>query len=188
MKHRKSILVVFLLTAAMLMSVGYAALSETLTISGQANFTTTAADNQFKDDVYFTAATPASNKDTATILSDNNRASFTCNSVTLKGETATFTFEITNESLHAANVKIASISVKDLIADGEDSNEDNDEVFGVTTNVPAEGIALPAATDSENFGTCEFTVTVELNGIQEKDPTVAVTGIFDIFINASTVD
>ena len=188
MKHRKSILVVFLLTAAMLMSVGYAALSETLTISGQANFTTTAADNQFKDDVYFSGAQPLSNKDTATILSDNNRASFTCNSVTLKGETASFTFKITNESLHNANVKIASISIKDLIADGTDTNEDDDGVFLVTTNVPAEGIELPAATDSENFGMCEFTVTVELNGIQEKDPTVAVTGIFDIFVNISTAE
>lgn len=189
MKNRKLVVVAFLLVSVMLLGVGYAALTDVLTISGQGNFSTSAADNQFKEDVYFSAAVANVSGDTATILSDNNRASFTCNSVALVGETATFTFTVTNESAHDAVITVKSISIRDLIADGEDTDEDNDYVFGVTTNIGT-GVDLPAATGTTEgtYGTASFTVTVELLGVDGVNPTVAVTGIFDIILDVTTID
>ena len=189
MKNRKLVVVAFLLVSVMLLGVGYAALTDVLTISGQGNFSTSAADNQFKEDVYFSAAVANVSGDTATILSDNNRASFTCNSVALVGDTATFTFTVTNESAHDAVITVKSISIRDIIADGVDTDEDNDGIFDVRTNVGA-GVDLPAATGTtvDTYGTATFIVTVELRGVDGVNPTVAVTGIFDIILDVTTTD
>ena len=119
MKNRKTIIVAFMLLACMLLGVGYAALTDTLTIAGQANVTTGESSDEFKEDIYFKSAN-ATAPDTATVLTDNNRASFTVNSLSLDGDTATFTFVIANESEHNATVAITATTIRDLIADGAD--------------------------------------------------------------------
>ena len=57
MKNRKTIIVAFLLVAALCIGIGYAALSDTLKVSGTANLDASAAVNVFDDDVYFSAVT-----------------------------------------------------------------------------------------------------------------------------------
>lgn len=53
MKNRKSAIVAFLLVAALLLGVGYAALSDTLTIKGTATVSTDTAKEVFNEDIYF---------------------------------------------------------------------------------------------------------------------------------------
>ena len=187
MKNRRIVIIAFVLVAALALGVGYANLSDTLTIAGQANVKTDAASAEFAADVYFKTAEATTSGDTASILTDKNRASFTVNSLSLKGQTATFTFVIANESNHDATVKVTSISIKDTISDGEDA-DDNDNLFKVTTDVPVVGVALAAATDptqpQDTAGTATIVVTVEL----DTEPTNPITGTFDIYIDVTTND
>lgn len=56
MKNRKTIVVAFLLSAVMLMSVGYAALTDVLDITGSADVNQAAAEDSFNEDIKFTGA------------------------------------------------------------------------------------------------------------------------------------
>ena len=56
MKNRKTVVVAFLLCAVLLLGVGYAALSDTLDITGSADVNQSAAEEAFNEDVYFSAA------------------------------------------------------------------------------------------------------------------------------------
>lgn len=187
MKNRKSVVVAFLLIAALLLGVGYAALTDTLTIAGQANVGTGEAEKELNEDVYFKRATAKTTTgtsglaDTASVLTDNDRASFTVNSLALGGQIATFEFVVYNESNHEVKLSVPTISVRDLIADGVDSETDNDNVFTVTcwdheVNLPAASGTTP--------GEATITVTVQLyeDGI---NPENAITGYFDITFTAT---
>ena len=55
MKNRKFIVVAFMLTACMIVGVGYAALTDTLNIGGDAEVSQAGAENTFDGDVYFLA-------------------------------------------------------------------------------------------------------------------------------------
>ena len=56
MKNRKFVVVAFLLVAVMLLGVGYAALTDTLIIIGNAHIDLDTANKTFDEKVYFSAA------------------------------------------------------------------------------------------------------------------------------------
>jgi hypothetical protein len=56
MKNRKTVVMAFLLVAVMLLSVGYAALTDVLDITGSADVNQSAAEEAFNEDIYFSAA------------------------------------------------------------------------------------------------------------------------------------
>ena len=188
MKKRKSVVVAFLLIATLLLGVGYAALTDTLTISGRANITTGKAEEELNKDIFFYSAAATSTDgtsdvaDTASVLTDNDRASFTVNSLALGGETATFTFVVHNTGNHEAALSTPTITIRDLIADGTDVDTDSDNVFTVTTSW--DDATLEAETDESTPGTATLTVTVTLyeEGI---NPEHAITGFFDITFTAT---
>ncbi|MBQ9807104.1 MAG: hypothetical protein IJW49_11455 [Clostridia bacterium] len=188
MKNRKTVVVAFLLIATLLLGVGYAALNDTLTVAGQANVTTGKAEDALNEDVYFYSATATSttgtsgSANTASILQDNDRASFTVHSLALGGETATFTFVIYNESNHEVTLSTPTVTIRDLIADGVDVETDNDNVFTVETAYSS--TTLPAATDASTPGQATLTVTVTLYEAG-MNPENAITGYFDIAFNAT---
>ncbi len=188
MKNRKTVVVAFLLIATLLLGVGYAALNDTLTLAGQANVTTGKAEEELNEDVYFYSATATSTTgtsglaNTATVLTDTDRASFTVNSLALGGETATFSFVVHNASNHEVTLSTPTITMRDLIADGEDTENDDDNVFTVTTSWAS--TSLPAATDDSNPGTATLTVVVQLYSTGT-NPENAITGYFDIAFNAT---
>ena len=105
MKNRRTVVVAFLLCAVMLLGVGYAALSDTLDITGSADVNQSAAEEAFNEDIYFSAAVAnniagADNAggNTASVNADNNdKASFTIKSMKGAGDKATFTFTIKND-------------------------------------------------------------------------------------------
>ena len=98
MKNRKRIVVAFLLAAVMLMSVGYAALTDVLDITGSADVNKSAAEDAYNEDIHFSDAVANQTGNTASVNADNNdKASFTANTLQGAGDTATFTFTIQND-------------------------------------------------------------------------------------------
>ena len=159
MKNRKIVIVAFLLVATLLLGVGYAALSDTLDITGSADVSQVAAEEAFNEDVYFSAAS-ASEGNTASVNGDNNdKASFTAATLKGAGDKATFTFTITNDGDVAATV------TPKLNASLGNTNP---EYFSITSDWG--GAAKTLAAHSE----ITYTVTVELI----KTPTETISGSF----------
>ena len=105
MKNRKTVVVAFLLVAVMLLGIGYAALTDVLDITGSADVNQSAAEEAFNEDIYFSAAVANQTGNTASVNADNNdKASFTANTLKGKGDKATFTYTIKNDGDLAATI------------------------------------------------------------------------------------
>jgi hypothetical protein len=103
MKNRKFVVVAFLLVAVLLLGVGYAALSDTLDITGSADVNQSAAEEAFNEDVYFSAAVANEDGNTASINGDNNdKASFTATGFT-RNQTTKFCFYANAHSVRHFN-------------------------------------------------------------------------------------
>jgi hypothetical protein len=70
MKNRKLVITAFVLVAAMLMAVGFAAMADDLYITGNAKITAKNAESAFAEDIYFTKAVISPDKGTAVIEAD----------------------------------------------------------------------------------------------------------------------
>ena len=101
MKRRKSVVVVFLLAAAMMLSVGYATLTDTLTIEGALETDTTVATAAFDDDVYFSGTSivqdDTGNKAVSQILDGRDDAKIEARHFTAKAQVVKAKFTITNK-------------------------------------------------------------------------------------------
>jgi len=194
MKNRKTVVVAFLLVAAMLLGVGYAALSDTLTIVGTAQIDMNAAGNEFDEKVYFNAAKVVSStgsgdkaKDTASHTTDD--ATYEVHSLAVLSEEAVFAFEIKSTSNVAVNVT-ANATKLSGVANPSNSNE---EYFDVKYEYYDD---YDDAT--KTFGTklTEGNVQIASNGsiwvkviVSVKKAVVTATGAtFGIELTATTVD
>lgn len=163
MKNRKRIVVAFLLVAVMLMGVGYAALTDVLDITGSADVNRSAAEEAYNEDIYFTAAVANETGNTASVNADNNdKASFTANTLQGAGNEATFTFTIKNDGDLDATVT-PSIS-----------SNTNDAYFEISSDWAGQPKVLAAGQ------TLTYTVTVELTDT----PTDTISGSFIIELTA----
>lgn len=107
MKNRKLVIVSFMIIAALTLSIGYAALSTTLTINGTAGVSAEAI--EFTNDVIFTGA--QSNNETfgtAAVAQNGQTASFTVSGITQKDDRVQFTYTIKNNSEHDVNIEITT--------------------------------------------------------------------------------
>jgi len=165
MKNRKTVVVAFLLAAVMLLGVGYAALTDTLDITGSVDVNINDLNDEFEDDIYFSAAAPVvigggTTVDTASVNSDNNdKASFSIKSLKAKGEKASFVFTIQNDSAHEVSVEPKLSATL---------GNTNTEYFTLTSDWNGASKTIAA----NSFIT--YTLTVELI----KDPVEAVSGSF----------
>ena len=173
MKNRKRIIVAFMLIAVMLLGIGYAALTDNLTITGEATVGASAAQNQWEQDIYFSAANATATTGTSGIAdsaavgqSNNDSATFEVKSLNRKGEKATFVFTITNEGNTNYD---ATISVDN----GYPTNT-NGTYFDVTYDY---GTSIVPAN-----GTLDVTVTVELIN----DPVENLTAAFTVNLTATS--
>ncbi len=101
MKNKRTVLTAFLLIATLTFGIGYATLTDALTLNGTGNITQTAAEDAFDEKLYFSSAVAnrAADGDSASIItSDPDIAGFTVKSLAQKDDSTTFTFTITNES------------------------------------------------------------------------------------------
>lgn len=194
MKNRKTVVVAFLLVAVLLLGVGYAALTDALNINGRANVTTGKAEEALNEDVYFSAAEAVAAADddptkgtsglanTATILTDIDRASFTVNSLALGGEKATFKFTVKNDSNHEVTLSYPTVTITDLIGDGEDDASTDSGVFTVEMAWEGANAGETATLGAESTKVLVVTVTLYQAGTNPEYP---VTGVFDINFTAT---
>ncbi len=156
MKNRKRIIVSFMIVACMLMAVGFAALTDTLSIMGDAEVDYHGANSAFDEDIYFSAAAATNTEggDSASITTDVDIARFSVRSLSAKDDVATFTFTIQNDNEFTAYVKV----------NNEKSVNNNTEYFLVEMPVTSWEI--------EAGGSVTFTVQVTLL----KTPQLDVSG------------
>lgn len=164
MKNRKTVVVAFLLVAAMLMSVGYAALTTTLNITGDAAVAEAAANEAFNADISFKSAQANATGDTATTTDGSDIATFDVSSLKGKNDTATFTFVIQNKGDLNATMSAPTITISGANAGYFTAVGSFD-----TTNLAA-------------GGTVTYTVTVTLNNT----PTEAISATFAVELTATS--
>lgn len=177
MKNRKRIVVLFLLVAIMLIGVGYAALTDTLTIIGNAHIDLGQAENNYDEKVYFSAAEATSSTGTGStndaVSFNADDATYTANKLATKDEKSVFTFTITNESNVDVNITIAPTKLSGV----ENPSNSNPSIFAVTYEYP-QGQTIDA-----NGGTITVIVTVEVIA----PVTTATSATFGIELTATTV-
>lgn len=163
MKNRKVFIGIALLIVVLVLGIGYAAITDTLKITGTASATANAGN--FK--VVFTGETTGvSDGVTATATNGATSATMDVTGLTTTGDTksATFTIKNTSEELKAlVNVNTKSIT--------------NTEFFAINATVADPSTAL------DPDGTTTVTVTVSL----VKTPIEAVTGTINVELGATAV-
>lgn len=163
MKNRKTIVVAFLLSAVMLMSVGYAALTDVLDITGSADVNQAAAEDSFNEDIKFTSALANETGNTASVNADNeDKASFTANTLKGANDTATFTFTIANDG-----------DLNAMVTPKISSNT-NEDFFEITSDWAGTTKELKAGES------LTYTVTLKLTDT----PTATISGSFIIELTA----
>lgn len=180
MKNRKTVIVAFLLIATLLLGVGYAALSDTLTINATATVSKTAAESVFDEDVKFTAVSAityptgvttgaAAIIDTAAdSTSDTGKITIDDGVLKNTGDEVKVTYTISNVGDLAASVAKPTI------------NNTNETYFSVTTDWG------DAAKDLAAGEAISVVVTIKL----VKTPTADenTTGSFTLTFDATTSD
>ena len=178
MKNRKFVVVAFLLVAVMLLGVGYAALTDTLTIIGNAHIDIDTANKTFDEKVYFSDAQATSTTGTgatADVVSHSlDDATFTANKLATVGQQSVFTFTIKNDSNVDA---VISVGANKLSGDTNPSNS-NAQKFKVEYSYP-QGMNI-----TKNGGTITVVVTVTVN----EPVTAATSATFGIELTATSVD
>lgn len=112
MKKRRTVIVAFLLLAVMTIGIGYAAIVDTLDITGTADLSTS---NAFDANIFFSnAVADGQTGNTAKVNDDNNdKASFSAASMIKEGDTAVFTFTIQNDNNRDAKITMKTHSNTD---------------------------------------------------------------------------
>ena len=165
MKNRKG-LISIMLVAVLLLGIGYAALTDTLDITGSADVNQSAAEEAFNEDIYFSAAVANETGNTASVNADNNdKASFTAATLKGKGDKVTFTFTIKNDGDVDATVTPKLNATL---------GNTNPEYFSLTSDWDGEAKVLAAQSS------ITYTLTVELL----KTPTETVAGSFLVELTA----
>lgn len=178
MKNRKTVVVAFLLVAAMLLGIGYANLTTTLTIIGNAHVDIAQAEVNFDNKVYFSSARLGNSTGTggtADEISANNTddATYVVNKLATKGEYSEFYFTIKNDS----NVPV-KISVEPTKLSGaENDTNSNPSIFEVTYEYANDNMEIPSG------GEMEVKVTVKIIEAVTK----VTSGTFTIELTATAV-
>ena len=187
MRNRKTVIVSFVVLAVMLMAVGFAALTDSLTIIGNAHVDMGTAQNTFDEKIYFSAANAVSSTgtgttaDTASFTADD--ATFTVNKLAVKGEESTFKFTIKNDSNVSAAISIPATK----LSGAENNTNSNPTYFEISYDYKTFDKNGDAAADNmviPSQGYMEITVVVTII----KAVTSANSAMFSIEYIATTVD
>jgi hypothetical protein len=177
MKNRKTVVVAFLLVAVMLLGVGYAALTDTLTLIGNATIDMKQAEVNFDEKIYFSAAEVVSSPNTAVdqvggVNTDD--ATYTVHSLATMGDTATFKFTIKNES----NVTVRIDIPENKLSGAANDSNTNPTFFSISYAYSNAERTIPSG------GTLDVIVTVKVIA-----PVTSATGAtFGMEYTATTVD
>jgi hypothetical protein len=156
MRNRKITLVAFMLVAVLMLGIGYAALTDTLTIIGNAHIDFAQAEVNYDGKIFFSAATAVSSTgtgataDTASFSADD--ANFTANKLATKDEYSVFKFTVTNNS----NVNVKVIVNPTKLSGAENPSNSNAAKFSVTYEYSEDDKIIDAGQ------TMDITVTVKV--------------------------
>ena len=174
MRNRKTVVVAFMLCAVMLLGIGYAALTDTLTIIGNAHIDMNQAQVNFDEMIYFSAAEAVTNPTADAVSFSADDATFTANKLATKGDKAVFKFTVQNDS----NVSINFVAENTKLSGDPNPTNSNTSKFNVTYEYSIDNQVIPSG------GSMDITVTVEVVG----PVTTATSATFGIEYSISTVD
>lgn len=165
MKNRKIVIVSFLVVAALLLGIGFAALTDDLDIFGTAKVDQLAADSEFETDVYFIKAGETTQTGYSATISEGNNdsATFTVTGLSGGGDTITIPFTIKNANDIGAYVTVNATS------------NTNEEYYELSHD-------LTSAKSISANGELVVNVTVRL----KSTPTVEQSASFSIEVIASS--
>ena len=171
MKNRKTVVAAFLMAAVMLLGVGYAALTDTLTLIGNATIDFEQAGINFDHKVYWSAgevvSSPNAEDDNVGGINTDD-ATFVLHSLATKGDKAVLKFTIKNES----NVPvIITVNEPSITGPGADK-------FDCDYDYSLQDKTIPSG------GTMDVTVTVTVS----EAVTTQLTATFSISYNVTTVE
>ncbi len=161
MKNRKIVVTAFVLIATLMLGIGYAAFTDTLTIIGNAHIDILQAENAFESNVYFSAAEVLTDQGTGTGTVDDiasctlDDATYTANKLAVKGEKSVFKFTIKNDSNVDAKVTVNPQKLSGV----ENPSNSNTEKFTVEYAYSNADMIVPAK------GTMDVTVTVTVKDV-----------------------
>lgn len=182
MKAKRLTVVAFLLAAIMLLGVGFASISDTLIITGNAGISSSEAETELDGDVYFSEvkgyvadpSKPKSKSYEAYILTENNdEIHFDATGLAAVGDYVEITATIANEFTKEV---VVTPTIKEVTGDtsyfkiSSDWRDDQDVVQPKTIAAGSEGNATTQ------------TITIRLEVIQA--PTTAVTATFKVELKA----
>ena len=104
--RKRTAIIAFVLAAVLLMGVGYAAYSTTLSIKGTTSVSAEAL--EFTEDVQFTSATSSNEAFGTATIGDGQNADFTVSGMTQYNDRVQFTYTITNNSTYDVNIEITT--------------------------------------------------------------------------------
>ena len=165
MRNRKTVIVAFMIVAVMLMAVGFAALTDTLTVDGTAGVDLDDSSEVFDGDIYFSKVISGDGC-TAVINSDPDTGTITVNDGALKevGDEVIATYTIKSES------DLDVLVTKPTVENSKITNS-NPEYFEVYVNWVPDSMTLAAG------GTIDVTVTIKLikTAAADQDLTFGIT-------------
>lgn len=174
MKNRKNVVVALLLVAVLCMGIGFAALSDELTIGGTVSVGTSGASTAWDNAVKFIATTALTGTHTGTAhtpaISDNGdtiTATIDNTWLKVKGDTVSFTATVINSHTeYDALIKSLTASI----------TGDNTEYFKIAVSGLADNDVVTANESKV------FTVTITL----EKTPVTEISGTISICFTAES--
>lgn len=178
MRNRKTVVVAFLVAVMLLLGVGYAALTDTLTIIGNAQIDLGTAETTFDSKVYFSASEATSSTGTGTVADvashtqNGDDATFTANKLAVYGEQSVFTFTIKNDS----NVPVDITMEPTKLSGAANPSNSNTDKFTVTYSYPNGQTIQPQG------GTITVVVTVTV----AEPVTSATSATFGVELTATT--
>lgn len=181
MKNRKFAVVAFLLVAVLALGIGYAALSDTLTIIGNASVSLENANDEFNEDIYFSAGqvvTGNPSKDSVTATNTDD-ASYAVHSLGAQGDYAVLEFTIQNDSAHTATVVVNSTKLNST----ENMTNSNPTMFKVEYSTTVDGAHWGDSTSFDIASGASQNVYVKITVIGT--PTTEVGGLFSIELLAN---
>ena len=187
MKNRKRIVVAFLCVAMLLLAVGYAAFTDTLTIIGNIVADMKQAEINYDANVYFAdvkflTSSSSGDKTQDTVSgAGTDDATFAIHSLAVLGESADVQFTIQNDSNVPVNVTMPATRLSGG-ANNTNTNETHFKIVykynGTEVNIGSEPITIPSQ------GSIDIVATVTVIA-----PITAATGAtFGLDLNATTVE
>ena len=167
MKKRRTLIVAFMLVAVLTIGIGYAALNDTLYVTGNAKASASAADESFDLAVYFEQPTVAADAGyTVTVGTDNlgdenDLATVAVTGLVNKDDTMTVEIPIKNDSQYAANLTLTLTEYTATYFDFDYALSASQVAAGGTVNAVITVTLLQTPTDTDFTAGFSFDVDAE---------------------------